>query len=169
MNPHSSLPSWSRRLRGLVAVLALLPALVSAGGIEVQTLDGRKAGLGDFIAKDKWTLLMVWTTYCGLCRKQYPIISAFHTRHAAQDAVVVGISLDGLDATKAVREYQTARQHSFPSVLADADTFASGYERTTGETFTGTPTYLMFNRQGQLVAYLDGPITEAALEKAIAK
>lgn len=159
----------ARWLAWLAYLALLLSGAAFAQGVEVQTLDGRKAGLGEFIAKDKWTLVMVWTTYCGICRAQYPIISEFHSKHADTDAVVVGISLDGYGEAGKVADYQKARAHSFPSVLAEADTFAKGYERTTGETFTGTPTYLMFDRQGRLVAYIDGPVSLAALEKSIAR
>ncbi len=153
----------------LFCLALLLSGAVLAKGVEVQTLDGRKTGLGEFIAKDKWTLVMVWTTYCEICRGQYPIISEFHRQHAATDAVVVGISLDGYAETAKVLDYQKARAHTFPSVLAEADVFANGYTRTTGEKFTGTPTYLLFDRQGRLTAYLDGPVTLKALEKSIAK
>lgn len=146
-----------------------LGGMAHAAGVDVVTLDGKRAGLGEFLAKDKFTLIMVWTTYCPYCREQYPIISAFHTAHSGKDAEVLGISLDGLGAAEAVGAYQKAQAHSFPSVLAEAAEFGPKYEKTVGGKFTGTPTYVMFDRAGKLVGYLDGPVTRAALERALAR
>lgn len=152
----------------LVALLLAAPGAI-AQGIEVESLDGKRSKLGAFIARDKWTLIMVWTTYCGICREQYPIISEFHTKHSASDATVVGISLDGYGQGEKVSAYQQARAHSFPSVLAEADDFSVNYEKTIGKPFTGTPTYLLFDRKGSLHAFMDGTVTLKALERSIAQ
>lgn len=152
-----------------VALLAaaLLSHPVSAGGLEVRTLTGEASSLGEQITRGQWTLVMVWTTYCGVCREQYPTISEFHTRHHENKATVLGIALDGYGEAEKVADYRSAQGHTFPSVLAESDTFAYGFERATGEAFTGTPTYLFFDGDGKLRAYLSGPVSNAALERAI--
>ncbi|MCC6709318.1 MAG: TlpA family protein disulfide reductase [Gammaproteobacteria bacterium] len=155
---------------GKVSLIALLcaallaPLGVRAAGVEVQSLDGRRAGLGEFLAKDKWTLVMVWTTYCGACLKQYPLISEFHNKHKDKDAAVLGVSLDGFGESEKVKTYQGAHQQNFPSVLADPDDFIAKYQRTTGEKFTGTPTYLLYDAKGSLRAYIDGLVSTADIE-----
>lgn len=145
----------------------LLPVVARAGGVEVQTLDGRHAGLGEFLSKDKWTLVMVWTTYCGACRKQYPLISEFNSKHKDKDATVLGISLDGYDQGEKIKAYQAAHTQNFTSVMANAEQFIDKYQRTTGEKFTGTPTYLLYDAKGGLRAYIDGLISIADIEAYI--
>lgn len=157
-----------RRL-GLVVGLLVLPLVTSAGGVTVHTLDGKTGGLGDHLDKTRWNVVMVYTTYCQICRRQYPLISEFHSKHAGTDAVVLGISLDGNDKRDAVIAYRDKMAHTFPSVIADAGQFGELYERATGEAFTGTPTYLVFDNKGGLHAYLDGPITLAALESFLSQ
>ena len=164
-----ALPGRARAVLACALLAIALAGGAHAAGVEVATLDGRRAGLGEFLAKDRFTLIMVWTTYCGFCREQYPIISAFHTAHSGRDAEVLGISLDGLGAADAVGAYQKAQAHSCPSVLAEAEEFAPKYQKTVGGKFTGTPTYLMFDRTGKLSGYLDGPVTRAALERALTR
>lgn len=156
-----------RKLIALLCMTLLAPLVAHAGGVEVQSLDGRRAGLGQFLAKDKWTLVMVWTTYCGACRKQYPLISAFHDKHKDKDATVLGVSLDGYAEGEKVKAYQGAHQQNFPSVLADPDDFIDKYQRTTGEKFTGTPTYLLYDAKGALRAYIDGLVSVADIESYI--
>jgi len=149
--------------------LSLVALTVDAAGVPVQTLDGKRAGLGEFLAKDKWTLIMVWTTYCGVCRGQYPTMSAFHAAHKDKDAVVLGVSLDGYDMGDKIKAYQAEHAQNFPSVMTSPEDFTEKYERTTGERFTGTPTYLLFDTSGTLRAFLDGPITIAAIEDFMRK
>ena len=156
-----------RFLLGLWCAALLLPVAVIAGGLQVQNLDGRHAGLGQYLSKDKWTLVMIWTTYCDACRKQYPLISAFHTEHKNKDATVLGISLDGYDQQEKIKTYQATHAQNFPSVMAVSDEFISKYQRTTGEPFTGTPTYLLFDAKGGLRAYIDGLISIADIEAYI--
>src|SRR5690606_18607116 len=100
---------------------------------------------------------------------QYPIVSAFHDRHRAHRAGVLGIALDGPSAAAAVAAHRARYEHSFPSVLATADALADGFTRATGEAFTGTPTYLLFDAAGSLTGYLSGPVSADALERALAR
>lgn len=156
--------------RAAVAALVALLTVPGAGaaGFSVTTLDGQSGGLGAHLDKSRWNLVMVWTTYCGFCREQYPMVSRFHEDHRARDAVVLGISLDGAGELDKVRSYREEQSHSFPSVIADADAFAELYGKLTGEAFTGTPTYLLIDKDGGMRGYLDAPATLEAIERFIA-
>lgn len=158
----------SRRFVFTVLLLVVLrSAAAGAAGLEVRTLDGQTSALGEQVGTGQWTLVMAWTTYCGVCREQYPIISEFHARHHARDANVLGVALDGYAETARVARYRVAQQHSFPSVIAESEAFAEGFARAAGEAFTGTPTYLLFDTERKLQAYLSGPVTLDKLERAI--
>jgi len=156
-----------RRLSAILLGLVMLPGLAGAGGLELRTLDGEPSSLGEQLVPGRWTLVMAWTTYCGVCREQYPVVSEFHSRHAADGGGVLGIALDGYAEADKVARYRVSQQHSFPSVLAEADSFGEGFERAAGEAFTGTPTYLLFDSAGKLRAFLSGPVTRDTLERAI--
>lgn len=149
---------------GLFLYVMLIANVVFAKGINVQTLDGQASQFGAHINKDKWTVVMVWTTYCGVCREEYPKISAFHERHKNNKAVVLGISLDGFGNGEKVSTYRQEKKHTFPSLLADAAEFAEPYEKTTGTNFSGTPTYLIFDDKQQLQAFKNGKLDIEELE-----
>ncbi len=160
-----------RRARFFAALLALALATTAsfAAGIPLKTLDGKDTTLADQVEAGRWTLMMVWTTYCGVCRRQYPIISEFHDRHHGKDASVVGIALDGYDALDTVRAYVAKKPFSYPTVVGEAEVIGAAFERATGEPFTGTPTYLLFDPERKLVATSSGEVTLSALETHIAK
>ena len=141
-----------------------LSLAASAKGISVQTLGGEESKFGAHISKDKWTIVMVWTTYCGVCRQEYPKISAFHERNKDTKAVVLGISLDGFGTGEKVETYRQEHHHAFPSLIANAAEFAEPYELTTGTNFSGTPTYLIFDDKQQLQAFKNGKLDVDELE-----
>ena len=157
------------RLAGLVVLwLALLPAAF-AGGVPVVDLDGRAGSFADHIKAGRWTVVMMWTTYCGVCRRQYPMVSAFHDAHHAHDGEVLGVSLDGPEALADVRAHIAGKPFSFPSIVADPHVMARMFEQATGTPFTGTPTYLVFNPARQLVAFRSGEVGPDTLDNYLKK
>ncbi len=140
-----------------------------AAGIEVKTLDGKLSTLADQVKPDRFTLVMMWTTYCHICKQEYPEVSAFHDAHVGKDAEVVGISIDGYAEIEKVKTFVAEKHFSFPTVLAEPERMAKSFEAATGDKFTGTPTYLMFNPKRQLVAARSGDLTRDVLENFITK
>ena len=151
------------------ALLLLGVSSVHAAGVRLRALDGRDTTLADQVGGGRWTLVMLWTTYCGVCRRQYPIMSAFHDAHQGRDAGVVGIALDGYEEIDTVRAYLASKPFSFPSVIGEADIVSRAFEAATGEAFTGTPSYLLFNPERQLVAARSGELSLDALEQFMAR
>lgn len=158
--------------RGFLATLALLASLATtleAAAVDLRSVDGADTTLAEQVPGGRWTLVFIWTTYCGTCRGEYPMLSAFHDAHAGQDAAVVGIALDGYDEMATVRDYLARKPFTFPSVVGEPAAVGKAFETATGEPFTGTPSYLLFNPERQLVAATSGTLTREALEKYIAR
>jgi len=131
--------------------------------------EGNAASLSDTIGNGKWTLVMLWSTDCHLCTEQKPKISAFYDEHKDIDANVVGIAIDGPNHLKAVRQYLTEHQPTFPNYVSDIRTLQLTYQNLTEESFRGTPTYLLFDPSGELKGNNPGPVTIAGVEKFMAK
>jgi thiol-disulfide isomerase/thioredoxin len=144
-------------------------AFARASDFQVRMLDGASVPLSHFFEPDKWTMVMIWTTYCGICRSQYPAVSAFHDKHKNTDAKVIGMSLDGYAEVDKVRDYLAQNPMSFDSAIAEVETLQSAYKAITEESFTGTPTYLMFNPAGDLVAHVPGTLTIEDVERFISE
>jgi len=159
------------RVLTLLVVLGLIgtDAAARASDLEVRTLDGETVPLSTYFEPGKWTMVMMWTTYCGICRSQYPAVSAFHSKHKDSDAKVVGISLDGYAEVAKVRDYIASKPMTFVSAIAEVDSIRPAYKAITEESFTGTPTYLMFDPSGALVAHVPGTITIEDVERFIAE
>ncbi len=151
----------------LTAAALIALSAGAAGDIKVRTLDGQNAMLSEYFEPGKWTLVMIWTTYCGVCAVQYPIISALHNERHDEDLKVIGISVDGYRYAEQVRAYIAKRPPSFGSVIGEAAEIVPGFNETTGEEFKGTPTYLLFDPQGRISAQTVGPIKTEAIDRFI--
>lgn len=157
------------RLSTLLTLWLAMASAAFAGGVPVTDLAGRAGKFADYIKPGRWTVVMMWTTYCGVCRKQYPIVSAFHDAHRERDAEVLGISLDGPDALAEVRAYVAQKPFSFPTIVAEPLVMARMFEEATSTPFTGTPTYLVFNPKRQLVALKSGEVGPDTLDNYLKK
>ncbi len=162
-----------KSIRLLSVLFALLlvssDAAARASGFEVRTLDGAVVPLSTYFEPGKWTMVMLWTTYCGTCRSQYPVISEFHDKHKDTDAKVIGVSLDGFVEVDRVRAYIASKPMAFNSTIAEVAALRPAYKAITEEPFTGTPTYLMFDPNGALVAHVQGPLAIEDVENFIAE
>ena len=56
---------------------------------------------------------------------------------------------------------------TFDTLIGELNVVAFNYETSTEKPLQGTPTYLMFNPQGQLVKYSTGPARIESLERLI--
>jgi thiol-disulfide isomerase/thioredoxin len=154
-------------LAGFTVAVLIAQSAGATGDMKIRTLDGQNAMLSEYFEPGKWTLVMIWTTYCGVCAQQFPLISAFHSKHRDSDLKVVGISLDGFRYADQVRAYMTQRAPAFDSLIGEVAEIAPSFRETTGEAFNGTPTYLLFDPKGQISGQKAGPIETEEIERFI--
>lgn len=155
----------------LAALLLIFAFVVSAAEdpLVLRTPDGKQVRLADYAGDGRWLLVMIWGTDCSICFKEMPKISDFHTRHAHQDAHVLGVALDGFEHKQRVRDFAAREALSFPNLIAEMPGFGLRYELEVGERLLGTPTYLLFNPAGELVANNPGPVRASAVEAFMTK
>jgi thiol-disulfide isomerase/thioredoxin len=153
----------------VIALMFLVNTTQASDWTEVRTLEGKFTTLSQYFEKDKWTLVMLWTTDCGVCQREYPEISKFHDKHKDIDAKVLGVSLDGYSHLEKIKKHINEMPMTFENLIGEVTVVAFNYETATEEPLRGTPTFLMFNPQGQLVGHNPGPVKPEALEKFISR
>ena len=161
----------SRSFIYVISILLLTLSSFSSASdwTEVRTLDGKFTTLSQHFEKDKWTLVMLWTTDCGICQREYPIISEFHDKYKDSTAKVIGVSLDGYSELDKITEHINEMPITFDNLIGEISVVAFNYQSATEEPLRGTPTFLMFNPNGHLVGHNPGPVKPEALENFISR
>ena len=152
-----------------VLVVLFLGFQSAHAGMELQKLSGERVDLDDYRGTGKWLLVMIWATDCHICHQQKPLISDFHDKHQNKDAEVLGIALDGPQRIDEVKQYLETTKVTFPTLVGDLLFVSSHYLELTEESLRGTPTYLLFSPDGELLGNNPGPLRISALEDFIAR
>jgi cytochrome c biogenesis protein CcmG/thiol:disulfide interchange protein DsbE len=106
------------------------------------TLDGQRISTSELLGRV--VILTFWATWCGPCREELPLLSAYAAQHAAEGLIVLGFTLDSPeDDPRKVR--QVAHSLSFPVGLL-ANSSLPGYGR-----IWRIPVNFTINREGQLI------------------
>ncbi len=165
----------SNRRNFLIAASAVTvaagPVLSSAAfaADELKTIDGDAAGLQSSLIAGKWNLVMIWSTNCGVCRTETPRLSDLYDEEMDGDITLLGISIDGFEATDEVKQFASDYDMRFPTLLGEFITVASEYTTLSQEELRGTPTFMLFDPEGALAAVNPGPVRPEAVREFVAK
>ena len=134
LSAESLLPGWARANNALRVGQPAPPAVM-------VTLDGERIATSDLTGHV--VILTFWATWCGPCRQELPLLSAYAAQHADAGLTVLGFSLDAPEDLSKVRA--AARSLHFPvGLLANAN--LPGYGR-----IWRIPVNFTIDRRGRLV------------------
>lgn len=151
---------------GLFFLLLASTALAVAPSIELRGLDGKPRNVNEFIGQGKWAIVVVWAHDCLLCNREIHQMAAFHDAHKDKDAIVLGVSIDGMDQIELARQFVS--QHKLPFVNLVAEPEVSVMAQFDSARFLGTPTHYFYDPTGRMVGRKVGPLPPRDIEEFIA-
>lgn len=138
------------------AALARTPGDSPAPAFSFRDLEGKVFRLSDY--RGKPVLVDFWATWCAPCRTSLPHLSTLQERYRNRGLVVVGLSLDDLDA-HTVRRFAERMQLRFRIGMADErvlDLYGP---------IRSVPTTIFIDRKGRVVrrvaGYIDAETTDS--------
>ncbi len=127
-------PSWARATNSLRVGQPAPPAVL-------VTLDGERIATSNLTGRV--VILTFWATWCGPCRQELPLLSAYAAQHADAGLTVLAFSLDPPEDLSKVRS--AARSLQFPVGLL-ANSSLPGYGR-----IWHIPVNFTIDRRGRLI------------------
>src|SRR6202790_85188 len=106
------------------------------------TLDGQQISTSALLGHV--VILTFWATWCGPCREELPLLSAYAAQHAAEGLTVLGFALDSPEDDP-LKVQQAAHSLNFPVGLL-ANSSLPGYGR-----IWRIPVNFTINREGRLI------------------
>lgn len=122
--------------------------------------DGGVATLADW--RGEVAVVSLWATWCPICAREMPQLQALAERYQGRGLSVVTVSLDDPPAEELVRDYLSGRGYDLLPPFIDADR-----ELATSVGLRGTPTTIIVDKFGQVVAVMEGlgPWEDAATDR----
>jgi len=127
-------------------------------GLVLPDLKGKQVKVSDF--KGKWVIVNYWATWCPPCAAEIPELNAFHKKHQAKDAVVLGVNIEKEDLDY-VKEFTADLKISYPILVTDTP-LTSPYGNV-----SALPTTFIISKDGKLFQKIVGSVTQQRLEDII--
>jgi len=160
------------RFKLMVVVCTALLVFCPVRSFGQQTFDdfeGQPATIEQFSNGEHWLVVVIWSFMCPICQKELPAYADLADRQQNGSFAVIGLSIDGHvgfgDAWARLEELG----HDFESLIGEADEVAEFYLSHSRQPFQGTPSIMIFNPSGILVAFQAGPVPVDSIEEFIAQ
>lgn len=149
----------------LLKIGLFITMMLGSSAYAFTDLDGKKDSIMNHIGKDKWTIVEVWASDCHACRMHMPEMVEFDGK--LKNARILGISLDGQNGMDDAEDFIAEFDIKFKNLLTNPIEMSIWMEQSIGESLRGTPTFILFDPKGMLVAAQPGIVSVTSLEKFI--
>lgn len=128
---------------------------------------GKEHRLSDY--KGKVVLLNFWATWCKYCVQEMPDLQKLHEKYSAQEdpqLVLLAVAAPGQGGeqdAEGIKAYLETNGYTYPTLM---DTDGSVF-KTYGA--SALPTTFVIGRDGSVIGYVPGAMTEEMLEKVVAQ
>ena len=144
--------------------------LAQSNGLSMfSDLDGKPRQLEDYAGDGKWLVVMIWASDCHICNIEAPTYNTFHKAQQNNGISVLGISMDGKENKGAAKTFIERNKLDFPNLIGEPEMVSLYYAAMTQESLRGTPTFLVYDPDGELAAAQPGAVSVEAIESFIAR
>jgi peroxiredoxin len=146
---------------------ALLFAVTATAAEKFDDFQGNQKSIADYAGKGKWLVVMLWASDCQVCNQEAHHYIKFHQDHGDKDAQVLGISLDGAASKHEATEFLKRHNVPFSNLIGEPEKVASMYQELTGDSWVGTPSFMVYTPRGELLGAQAGAVPVSIIESFI--
>lgn len=112
---------------------------------ETKDINGNPVKSEDLFSAHEVTMINIWATWCGPCKKELEELGNIHRRLETKNAAVVGICDDGVDKTDECKALIAEKNLTYINLLP--------YEGMDELKVESLPTTFFVNREGTIMTY----------------
>lgn len=158
-------PSLANKIITIFILSLSFLLLSNTASAFTKITDGKQDDIKNHIGNGKWTILEVWTSDCPQCRVHMPEMVEFDGK--LKNARMLSISLDGQRGIQNAKDFVSEFGMQFPTIISNPIEMNVWMQENLGESLIGTPTFILFDTEGKLVAAQPGIVATSSLEKFI--
>lgn len=123
---------------------------------DIKMLDGGQARVKDLVGNGKVTLVNIWATWCGPCRREIPDLVALQDKFKDREIEVIGLTVEEPDKEADVRIF--ARQYSinYKIGFSPGDVFYLFNQANGANPRAPIPQSFIFDKNGKLIDSVRG-------------
>ena len=155
-----------------VVVCTVLLAFCPVRSFGQQTFsdfEGQSATIEQFVDGEHWLVVVVWSFMCPICQNELPAYADLADRQQSRSFTIIGLSIDGHVGFGEAWALLEGLGNDFESLIGEADEVAEFYLSHSRQPFQGTPSIMIFNPSGILVAFQTGPVPVDSIKAFIAQ
>ncbi len=152
----------------LAIVILLLPSIpVFAEASVLRDVEGNERSINDYLKKGKWLVVMIWASDCFICNKEAKHYVDLHNRRKNKDLDILGLSIDGWSNKADAIQFIKRHNITFPNLIGENVYVSELYTKLSGQFLAGTPAFLVFDQNGELLAVQIGAVPVSNIEEFI--
>ena len=114
--------------------------------------------------RGKLVIVNFWATWCIACKKEIPLLNAFHRKYAGKGLSIVGIAIDHWAA---VKQYNIDVPIDYVNLIGKID--ASFIVKRYGDIAGALPYSVVIDPEGKIVSISPGLLTQKYLDNIVEK
>jgi thiol-disulfide isomerase/thioredoxin len=131
--------------------VARTPVDPKVNSYDIRLLDGGNVKLENIVGNGKVTLVNLWATWCGPCRREIPDLVALQEKFKGSDIEVVGLTVEEPDKESAVRAFSKQFSINYKLGFTPLDVFELLNNANGGAPSAPIPQSFVFDKKGKLV------------------
>lgn len=153
--------------KGIFLIIFSVGLSFVANANTFKDFSGEQKSVTDYIGQGQWVILMIWASDCHICNREAESYVEFHQAHKNNNAIVLGLSMDGAGRKDDALEFIKRNGVLYDNLIGEPQQVASFYSRNVGIPWAGTPTFMIYNPDGELLAQQVGAVPPELFDKFI--
>jgi thiol-disulfide isomerase/thioredoxin len=165
MKQHTSNIRSSSLFLALFSATLSAFLLLSTSAFAFTDLKGEKLEIEKQLGGGKWSIVELWASDCHACRQHMPSMVKLHGK--LKNARIVGVTLDGQEGIDDANEFIKEFGIKFKNIVSNPIEMNAWMQKNVGEGLMGTPTFILLDPKGKVVAAQPGMVSTDSLETFI--